>query len=114
MGAVHAAAADVGLHAALLAVEPRRPPSAAFQRRRVERARPAGRTVGGRCAVARPVLRGSDPRGDRPEHHGVSYLDRLNFSALTCPDLLDDLRGIVERLQPALDELVKAAAETTS
>jgi diacylglycerol O-acyltransferase / wax synthase len=38
-----------------------------------------------------------------------SYLDRLNFSALACPDVLDDLRGIVERLQPALDELVKAA-----
>jgi diacylglycerol O-acyltransferase len=40
-----------------------------------------------------------------------SYLDRLNFSALGCPDILDDLRGIVDRLQPALDELVKAADE---
>jgi diacylglycerol O-acyltransferase len=38
-----------------------------------------------------------------------SYLDRLNFSAIACPDTLPDLRGIVERLQPALDELVKAA-----
>jgi diacylglycerol O-acyltransferase len=38
-----------------------------------------------------------------------SYLDRLNFSALACPDTLTDLRGIVDRLQPALDELVKAA-----
>ena len=38
-----------------------------------------------------------------------SYLDRLNVSAIACPDTLDDLRGIVDRLQPALDELVKAA-----
>jgi WS/DGAT/MGAT family acyltransferase len=37
-----------------------------------------------------------------------SYLDRLNFSAIACPDTLPDLRGIVDRLQPALDELVKA------
>ncbi|MFL6240792.1 MAG: WS/DGAT/MGAT family O-acyltransferase [Actinomycetes bacterium] len=43
-----------------------------------------------------------------------SYLDRLNFSALACPDVLPDLRGIVERLQPALDELVKAAEESAS
>ncbi len=43
-----------------------------------------------------------------------SYLDRLNFSALACPDILDDLRGIVDRLQPALDELVAAAAASAS
>jgi hypothetical protein len=43
-----------------------------------------------------------------------SYLDRLNFSALSCPDILDDLRGIVDLLQPALDELTKAAAATSS
>ena len=43
-----------------------------------------------------------------------SYLHRLNFSALGCPDLLDDLRGIVDRLQPAFDELVKAAEQNGS
>jgi diacylglycerol O-acyltransferase len=43
-----------------------------------------------------------------------SYLDRLNFSALSCPDVLDDLRGVVERLRPALDELAEAAEEATS
>jgi diacylglycerol O-acyltransferase / wax synthase len=37
-----------------------------------------------------------------------SYLDRLNFSAIACPDTLPDLRGIVDRLGPALDELAVA------
>ncbi len=35
-----------------------------------------------------------------------SYLDRLNFSALACPDRLPDLPGLVKHLQPALAELV--------
>jgi WS/DGAT/MGAT family acyltransferase len=43
-----------------------------------------------------------------------SYLDRLNFSAIACPDTLPDLRGIVDRLQPALEELVKAAENAPS
>jgi diacylglycerol O-acyltransferase len=35
-----------------------------------------------------------------------SYLDRLNFSALACPDTLPDLPGLVRHLGPALAELV--------
>jgi WS/DGAT/MGAT family acyltransferase len=34
-----------------------------------------------------------------------SYLDRLNFSALACPDTLPDLPGLVRHLSPALAEL---------
>lgn len=34
-----------------------------------------------------------------------SYLDRLNFSALACPDTLPDLSGLVQHLRPALAEL---------
>jgi WS/DGAT/MGAT family acyltransferase len=34
-----------------------------------------------------------------------SYLDRLNFSALACPDTLPDLDQLVAHLRPALDEL---------
>jgi diacylglycerol O-acyltransferase len=34
-----------------------------------------------------------------------SYLDRLNFSALACPDTLPDLDELVAQLRPALDEL---------
>jgi WS/DGAT/MGAT family acyltransferase len=34
-----------------------------------------------------------------------SYLDRLNFSALACPDTLPDLPGLVKHLDPALAEL---------
>jgi diacylglycerol O-acyltransferase len=34
-----------------------------------------------------------------------SYLDRLNFAALACPDTLPDLPGLVRHLQPALAEL---------
>jgi hypothetical protein len=34
-----------------------------------------------------------------------SYLDRLNFSALACPDTLPDLDELVAHLRPALDEL---------
>ena len=38
-----------------------------------------------------------------------SYLDRLNFSALACPDTLPDLPGLVQHLAPALDELLSHA-----
>ena len=34
-----------------------------------------------------------------------SYVDRMNFSLLSCPDLLSDLGPLVARLRPALDEL---------
>jgi WS/DGAT/MGAT family acyltransferase len=37
-----------------------------------------------------------------------SYLDRLNFSALACPDTLPDLPGLVQHLAPALTELTAA------
>jgi WS/DGAT/MGAT family acyltransferase len=37
-----------------------------------------------------------------------SYLDRLNFSALACPDTLPDLPGLVKHLVPALAELSDA------
>lgn len=37
-----------------------------------------------------------------------SYLDRLNFSALACPDTLPDLPGLVRHLRPALAELAAA------
>jgi WS/DGAT/MGAT family acyltransferase len=37
-----------------------------------------------------------------------SYLDRLNFSALACPDTLPDLPGLVKHLAPALAELSAA------
>ncbi|MEO6205794.1 MAG: wax ester/triacylglycerol synthase family O-acyltransferase [Mycobacteriales bacterium] len=38
-----------------------------------------------------------------------SYLDRLNFAALACPDTLPDLSGLVRHLQPALVELAPRA-----
>ena len=34
-----------------------------------------------------------------------SYLDRLNFSVLSCPDLVADLQPLVAELGPALEEL---------
>lgn len=37
-----------------------------------------------------------------------SYGDRMNFSLLTCPDLLPDVRDVARRLAPALDELLAA------
>lgn len=37
-----------------------------------------------------------------------SYGDRMNFSLLTCPDLLPDLRDVADRLPAALDELASA------
>ena len=36
-----------------------------------------------------------------------SYVDRLNISLLTCPDLVADLRPLVAQLRPALDELLE-------
>lgn len=35
-----------------------------------------------------------------------SYVDRMNFSLLTCPDLLDDLAPLVAHFRPALDALL--------
>jgi diacylglycerol O-acyltransferase len=35
-----------------------------------------------------------------------SYVDRMNFSLLTCPDLLPDLAALAAELRPALDELL--------
>ncbi|SDO47762.1 Diacylglycerol O-acyltransferase [Nocardioides szechwanensis] len=34
-----------------------------------------------------------------------SYVDRMNFSALSCPDLVGDLGSLMSRFRPALDEL---------
>jgi diacylglycerol O-acyltransferase len=35
-----------------------------------------------------------------------SYVDRMNFSLLSCPDLIADLAPLVRELRPALDELL--------
>lgn len=35
-----------------------------------------------------------------------SYVDRMNFSLLTCPHLLGDLQPLVAQMRPALDELL--------
>lgn len=35
-----------------------------------------------------------------------SYVDRMNFSLLSCPDLIDDLDGLAARFAPALEELL--------
>jgi diacylglycerol O-acyltransferase / wax synthase len=35
-----------------------------------------------------------------------SYVDRMNFSLLGCPALVDDLASLADRLRPALDELL--------
>ncbi len=40
-----------------------------------------------------------------------SYVDRMNFSAMACRNLLPGLRSIVEDLGPALEELLALAAE---
>jgi len=40
-----------------------------------------------------------------------SYLDRMNFSLLACPDLLPDLAPIVDGLQLALDDLAAEKVE---
>ena len=39
-----------------------------------------------------------------------SYVDRMNFSAIACPDLLPDLRALVDELPNALAELRNVAA----
>lgn len=36
-----------------------------------------------------------------------SYVDQMNFSLLSCPDLIADLGPLVSELRPALDELLK-------
>jgi diacylglycerol O-acyltransferase len=38
-----------------------------------------------------------------------SYLDRMNFSLLACPDLLSDLRGLADRFPGALQDLLQAS-----
>ena len=43
-----------------------------------------------------------------------SYLDRMNFSAIACPDTLPDLRSVVDGLEESLAELLKAAARETA
>ena len=40
-----------------------------------------------------------------------SYLDAMAFSALACPDTLQDLPGLVAGLRPALEELLELAAD---
>jgi diacylglycerol O-acyltransferase len=40
-----------------------------------------------------------------------SYLDRMNFSLLACPDLIPDLAPIVARLRPALEALAMQNAK---
>lgn len=40
-----------------------------------------------------------------------SYLDTMAFSALACPDTLDDLPGLVAGLRPALEELLERTAD---
>ena len=40
-----------------------------------------------------------------------SYVDRLNISLLSCPDLVADLRPIVAQLRPALDELLETTKD---
>lgn len=41
-----------------------------------------------------------------------SYMDRMNFSLLACPDLLADVRGLADLFPASLDELLVAEAET--
>jgi diacylglycerol O-acyltransferase len=36
-----------------------------------------------------------------------SYAGRLNIAALSCPDLLPDLRSLVAGLEPALEQLLE-------
>lgn len=38
-----------------------------------------------------------------------SYLDKMNFSLLACPDLLPDLRGLARHLSPSLRDLLDAS-----
>jgi WS/DGAT/MGAT family acyltransferase len=40
----------------------------------------------------------------------ASYLDRLDFGVVTCPDVVDDPHAIAAGLPEALDELVKAVS----
>lgn len=39
-----------------------------------------------------------------------SYLDQMNFSAITCPQLIGDLHEITDRFRGALDELLEATS----
>jgi diacylglycerol O-acyltransferase len=42
-----------------------------------------------------------------------SYTDRMNFSLLSCPDLLADLRPLADEFAPALDELTRRTEVAT-
>lgn len=42
-----------------------------------------------------------------------SYVDRMNFTLLACPDLLPDLDELTAELRPALDELLATVREET-
>jgi diacylglycerol O-acyltransferase len=42
-----------------------------------------------------------------------SYVDRMNFALLACPDLLPDLRSVVAGFNPALQELMHASEAST-
>ena len=42
-----------------------------------------------------------------------SYMDRMNFSLLGCPALIDDLPSLAARLRPALDELSTLEVDDT-
>ena len=39
----------------------------------------------------------------------LSYLDRIDFGLVACPDLIDDVWAIAEGLREALEELEEAA-----
>ncbi|HEX5860532.1 MAG TPA: wax ester/triacylglycerol synthase family O-acyltransferase [Nocardioides sp.] len=41
-----------------------------------------------------------------------SYVDRMNFSLLGCPALVEDLASLASRLRPALDELLTMEVDT--
>jgi diacylglycerol O-acyltransferase len=42
-----------------------------------------------------------------------SYVDRLNVSLLSCPDLVADLGTLAQQLRPALDELLEMKERTS-
>ena len=39
-----------------------------------------------------------------------SYRDRMNVTVISCPDLVPDLRPLVDQLGPALQELLSSSA----
>ncbi len=94
-------------HAALLRGRRGSPPRGAVQRDRVQRPRTARAT----SPSAAPRLDDLFSVGPILEGIGLnvtawSYVDRMNFSLLSCPDLVADLASLAARLRPALDELL--------